>query len=92
MLALGDITEKCLRFVGITKERVQSVTGKRDCGCAKRQAAMNQWGYVLQSRLAYPVYWLRYWWQMFFYGHAAMRLKMAGYYLYMAFRVLVWGR
>jgi hypothetical protein len=92
MIALGDITERCLRFFGITKEWVQAVTDKEDCGCAKRQAAMNQWGYVWQHRLAMPLYWLRYRWQAICYGAFGQRLYMAGYYLWMAVRVLFWGR
>lgn len=92
MTALGDITERCLRFFGITKERVQAVTGKQDCGCAKRQADMNDWGYRWQGRVVSPLYWLHYRWQMLRYGQAAMRLWMAGRYLWMAWRVLFYGR
>jgi hypothetical protein len=92
MLALGDITERCLRFFGITKERVQAVNGKKDCGCAKRQAAMNRWGYVWQYRLAIPFYWLRDQWYQARYGPFAVRVWMAGRYMGMAFRVLFYGR
>lgn len=92
MLALGDITERFLRFFGITKERVQAVTGKEDCGCAKRQAAMNQWGFALQSRLALPAYWLWYRWQLLRHGQAPVRLRVAGYHFWLAVRILVWGR
>ncbi len=41
---LGDMVAAGLSAVGITKERVQAVAsavGVRDCGCAKRQAALN---------------------------------------------------
>jgi hypothetical protein len=92
MLALGDITERCLRFFGITKERVQAVTGKKDCGCAKRQAAMNQWGYRRQYRLMLPYYWLREKWLQSRYGAFGMRVWLAGRYMGMAFRVLFYGR
>ena len=51
MIALGDITERALTSVGITKERVQAVTGKKDCGCRKRQEAMNAWGYRWQNQI-----------------------------------------
>jgi hypothetical protein len=92
MLAFGDTAERCLRFFGITKERVQAVTGKEDCGCAKRQAAMNRWGYVWQYRLATPFYWLRDQWYQARYGPFAVRVWAAGRYMGMAFRVLFYGR
>lgn len=40
---LGDIVAAGLSAVGITKERVQAVTGK-PCGCAKRQQRLNELG------------------------------------------------
>ena len=43
---LGDMVADGLAAVGITKERVQAVAAKvgvKDCGCRKRQAAMNAW-------------------------------------------------
>lgn len=40
---LGDMVSDGLASVGITKERVSRVIG-RDCGCAKRQAALNEFG------------------------------------------------
>lgn len=40
---LGDMVSDGLASVGITKERVSRVIG-RDCGCAKRQAALNELG------------------------------------------------
>lgn len=40
---LGDMVAAGLATVGITKERVSKVLG-RDCGCAKRQAALNEFG------------------------------------------------
>lgn len=51
MIALGDVVARALKAVGITKERVQAVTGSQDCGCAKRQASLNNWGFRWQSRL-----------------------------------------
>ena len=92
MIAIGDTVERCLRFFGITKERVQAATGTQDCGCSKRQAAMNDWGYRWQYRLMMPVYWLQHRWQVIRYGQAAMRLRVAGRYLHMAWRVLIHGR
>lgn len=44
---LGDYVAKALSAVGITKERAQAVAnavGVKDCGCAKRQAALNDLG------------------------------------------------
>jgi hypothetical protein len=60
MIALGDITEKALTSVGITKDRVQAVTGKKDCGCQERQEAMNAWGYRWQGRLLAPYHYSLY--------------------------------
>lgn len=40
---LGDMVAAGLAKVGITKERVSKAIG-RDCGCAKRQAALNEFG------------------------------------------------
>jgi len=40
---LGDLVEKMLTAVGITKQRVAKITGK-PCGCQKRQEALNQLG------------------------------------------------
>ena len=40
---LGDIVAAGLSAIGITKERVSAVVGG-DCGCAKRQEALNALG------------------------------------------------
>ena len=40
---LGDMVAAGLSAIGITKERVSAVVGG-DCGCAKRQAALNELG------------------------------------------------
>lgn len=40
---LGDIVASGLSAVGITKERVSKLLG-RDCGCPKRQEALNELG------------------------------------------------
>lgn len=40
---LGDMVADGLAAVGITKERVTKAVG-RDCGCSKRQAALNAIG------------------------------------------------
>jgi hypothetical protein len=39
---LGDLVKKGLTRIGITEELVKSVTGKKDCGCGKRQSALNK--------------------------------------------------
>lgn len=47
---LGDMVADGLAAVGITKERVQAVAAKvgvKDCGCRKRQAALNRAGAML---------------------------------------------
>ncbi len=41
---LGDMVAAGLSAVGITKERVSAALGVKDCGCAKRQAALNNLG------------------------------------------------
>jgi hypothetical protein len=69
MIALGDITERALTSVGITKDRVQALTGKKDCGCRKRQEAMNAWGYRWQDRLFAP------------YLYAMYRIEMTSHWL-----------
>lgn len=91
MIALGDVLERCLRACGITKERIAAVTGVADCGCPKRQEALNQLGYQWQS-LGGRIYWrLRDWVRAARYSAATYRLYAAGRHLYLAVRVLVWG-
>ena len=44
---LGDMVASGLAAVGITKERAQAVAnavGVKDCGCVKRQSALNKLG------------------------------------------------
>ncbi len=43
---LGDMVADGLAAVGITKERVQAVTG-RPCHCPERQAALNRLGQMV---------------------------------------------
>lgn len=46
-LGLGDMVASGLAAVGITKERAQAVAnavGVKDCGCVKRQSALNKLG------------------------------------------------
>lgn len=42
-VGFGDWVARGLSAVGITKERVSAAMGG-DCGCDKRQEAMNRWG------------------------------------------------
>ena len=98
MIAIGDLTERALRLIGITKERVTAVAG-RDCGCKKRQQAMNEAGYVWQGRLLTPIRWVLYYreelrsrWRRIRHARPWRRFSMAGYYLSMAVRVLIYGR
>jgi hypothetical protein len=39
----GDLVERALSAVGITKKRVEKIVGK-PCGCGKRQEALNRLG------------------------------------------------
>lgn len=50
-IAVGDLVEKMLTSVGITKERVQEWTRTKDCGCKARQRWLNQWGYQKQEQV-----------------------------------------
>jgi hypothetical protein len=50
-VAVGDLVERMLTGVGISKERVQQWLRVKDCGCAKRQRWLNQWGYTQQDRI-----------------------------------------
>ena len=43
---LGDMVATGLSAVGITKERVSKILG-RDCGCPKRQEALNKFGRII---------------------------------------------
>lgn len=48
-MGLGDLIEKALTKVGVTKERVEAYLG-RPCGCTKRRDKLNQlsnWAYRL---------------------------------------------
>lgn len=47
---LGDIVAAGLSAVGVTPERVSAALGVKDCGCKKRQAALNRLG----ARLGLP--------------------------------------
>lgn len=97
MIAIGDVTERALQLIGITKERVTAVAG-RDCGCKKRQQAMNEAGYVWQGRLLVPIRRVLYYceklqnrWRNIRYTQAGQRLQMAGRHLWIAGRVLFYG-
>jgi hypothetical protein len=48
---LGDLAERCLRFVGLTKRRWRRWTRSETCGCSSRQARMNAWGDRAQRRI-----------------------------------------
>jgi hypothetical protein len=50
-VAVGDLVERMLTGVGISKTRVQQWLRVKDCGCAKRQKWLNQWGYKQQDRI-----------------------------------------
>jgi hypothetical protein len=50
-VAVGDLVERMLTGIGISKERVQQWLRVKDCGCAKRQKWLNQWGYKQQDRI-----------------------------------------
>jgi hypothetical protein len=91
MLALGDMAGRCLRFAGITKERVSAVVNT-DCGCAKRQAAMNQAGYRLQHAIIRPYHRAKDSLRNAYYRLQSSRLRISAHFAWMAVRVLFYGR
>ena len=48
---VGNLVERMLTGVGITKERVQAWTRLKNCGCASRQRWLTRWGYDQQDRI-----------------------------------------
>lgn len=38
---LGDVVEGALKKIGVTKERVEKLTGRK-CNCSKRQDTLNK--------------------------------------------------
>jgi len=91
MLAIGDIVERCLRFFGITKDRVQAAIGNKDCGCSKRQAAMNEWGYRWQHRIWFACHALRQQSLRLCGGKAKARVWVAARHFRLALRALFYG-
>lgn len=89
---LGDMLASFLAAFGVTKERMQFVTGSKDCGCASRQAAINAWGYRWQNRLHMPWHGLRHRVQIAWHSLPVIRLRAAGRYLSLAWRVLMFRR
>jgi hypothetical protein len=50
-VAVGDLVERMLTGVGITKQLVQQWTRTKDCGCKARQQWLNRWGYKKQDQI-----------------------------------------
>ena len=50
-IAVGDLVETMLTRIGISKDRVRQWLRVKDCGCAKRQRWLNQWGFKQQDRI-----------------------------------------
>ncbi|NCU85313.1 MAG: hypothetical protein EBV57_04820 [Betaproteobacteria bacterium] len=50
-IAVGDLVERMLTGIGISKDRVRQWLRVKDCGCAKRQRWLNQWGYKQQDKI-----------------------------------------
>lgn len=88
MIAFGDIAERALRAAGITKERVQIATGMQDCGCDKRQQAMNEFGYRWQRWFLIVPLWLRYKAELLASSRRAKRIKAAWQHIQAAWRIL----
>lgn len=51
MVAVGDLVETNLSWIGITSTRIEKVFGIKNCGCDQRQSALNAWGYRVQYRI-----------------------------------------
>ena len=53
-IPLGDITERLLTSIGLTKERVEEWTRTKDkpggCGCSGRAKWLNEWGNKVQYK------------------------------------------
>lgn len=53
---LGDLTERMLKSLGVTQERVEACLKKvglpPHCGCAERKEAMNQWSMKVRAWLS----------------------------------------
>ena len=50
-IAVGDLVERMLTGIGVSKDRVRQWLRVKDCGCAKRQRWLNQWGFKQQDRI-----------------------------------------
>lgn len=88
MFMLGDAVERLLRSVGMTKERVQAITGNADCGCARRQEQANNFGLLIQRyainilyRVLNAIAVLRHMFRKSRFGRASVYLKMAAFLL-----------
>lgn len=59
-MGLGDIVEKALTYIGVTKDRVEAWVGA-PCNCAERQAKLNALGWwakrTLVAAIANPFGW-----------------------------------
>lgn len=50
-IAIGDLVETVLTFVGITESRVRKWTRLQDCNCKRRAKWLNEWGFARQAQL-----------------------------------------
>jgi hypothetical protein len=91
MARLGDFVAACLEGVGITKARASRVLG-RDCGCAKRQENMNQWGDSMQLRIAQVLHVARFAWQTIRHNRITARIEIFLRLQKMAFSSLFFSR
>ena len=48
---VGNLVERMLTSVGITKQRVQVWLRVKNCGCVNRQRWLTRWGYRQQDRI-----------------------------------------
>jgi len=91
MFHLGDSIARMLSSVGITKELAGRVAGK-DCGCSRRQEAMNQVGFRWQIAAMLAFVWVSYYFSKFRSLPFWSRLRVSCRFFSMALRVLVLGR
>ena len=77
---------------GITKERITSLSGAKDCGCKKRQEAMNRYGFLLQHWIFYPVLLAQQGWHGVRMNPFWGRLRLFFLHIRIAVRIVLLGR
>jgi len=90
MIAIGDVVAAVLTACGVTKPRVQRVTGK-ECGCTKRQEALNRMGYAWQRSAIVALYRVLGRLEVLRMSPYGRRVCVAWYHLRQAAKALIYG-